>query len=617
MLKTLSELNRQRFALPLVLFCIVLAAFDSSYGAVAPQRGARRGRQGRTREPRERQGGRSQQAQQAQTEKRQQALDNAAGAIDTGLVEMLNLVNQGRRPNKKKLASTQEVIQESRKYLKQFQGNMACQFLMLNAWTDYFDAGAEKALSPANQAYRKDRANNDAHATQAAIAVLAGKKPLVIRPQRQQSQANEAATGRRGAGRMGRGATTGRQTRGRSRGQDTPSGRGRGRGGMGPDAGYGAGAAGTYSGTVSSGSILNLDADNIKADWLGRKIGPFSLNCLNGTTFAYNPAEANLCILFWKLAAADLGDYAGSANGDPNGPTQTRQWVAPVRQPQPPSYETSPGRMGRPGRHGDRFAARRNLFGDAEAARSGPVSMQIAALGNLFNSKFQNPEVKFVGINTNHPRTAPAVVARLLQSPAPWAQAILDKATATSAFNDLDIAKVTSAQPILAIVDKTGTVRYAGPAAGFLAPMVIDDLLGSKTVSGVADDPQPIDSAGSQAAEQIPETVTAAPAEPSQETSDTVPQATESVPAQIQPTQDTEITAEDFQAQKLLAYAQGLFIPAGRKKFLTSKMGVDLCRRIINEYSNTTYADEARKLLRTVPPHEQKRYNITNEEMGL
>ena len=86
---------------------------------------------------------------------------------------------------------------------------------------------------------------------------------------------------------------------------------------------------------------------------------------------------------------------------------------------------------------------------------------------------------------------------------------------------------------------------------------------------------------------------------------------------QLQPPQDSKITVEDFQAQKLLTYAQGLFIPAGRQKFLTSKMGVDLCRQIINEYPNTTYADEARKLLRTVPPNEQKRYNITNEEMGL
>lgn len=558
-------------------------------------------------------GSRQSTARQAQEEKRQQAIENAAGAIDTGLVEILDLVNQQRRPDKKKLASAQQTVQKSRKYIKQFQDNMLCQFMMLSAWTDYFDAGADKALLPATQAYRKDRANNDAHATQAAIAILAGKKPLVIRPERQQAQADEVTTGRRGAGRMGRGATTGRQTRGRSRGQDTPSGRGRGRGRMGPEAGYGAGAAGTYSGTVNSGSILNLDADSIKADWLGRKVGQFSLNCLNGTTFTYNPAEANLCVLFWKLAAADLGDYAGSADEEPNVPADAPQRTAPIRES--PSYSSRPGRMERMA-PGGRFSGRMPLgrrpgfFGDEAAAPTDPVSMQMSALGSLFNSKFQSPEVKFVGINTNHPRTAPAVVARLLQSPAPWAQAILDEATATSAFNDLNLKELTSAQPILAVVDKTGTVRYAGPAEGFLAPMVVDDLLGGKTNSAAVD-------SSTQTDEQIPKPVAAVPAEPLQETPDTAPQATEYIPVQNQPTQDTEITAEDFQAQKLLAYAKGLFIPAGRKKFLTSKMGVDLCRRIIRDYPNTTYADEARKLLRTVPPHEQKRYNITPEEMGL
>jgi hypothetical protein len=243
--------------------------------------------------------------------------------------------------------------------------------------------------------------------------------------------------------------------------------------------------------------------------------------------------------------------------------------------------------------------------------------MQISALGSLFNSKFQDPDVKFIAVNTNHPRTAPAVVARLLQNPWPWAQAMLDEDTATSAFSDLDIAKVTSAQPVLAIVDKTGTVRYAGPAEGFLAPMVVDDLLSSRIASQADYDQQPIGGDRSQADEQIPEPEAAVPAEPSQETPDTAPPAVEYVPVQNQPAQDTEITAEDFQAQKLLTYAQGLFIPAGRKKFLTSKMGVDLCRQIIREYPNTTYADEARKLLRTVPPNEQKRYNITPEEMGL
>jgi len=602
--KTLSERNRKKFAPALVLLCIILALADSSHVAVAQ----RRSRQGRGTQTRSRQDDRGQQALEAKAEKRQQALENAAGAIDTELADMLNLVNQQQRPNINTLASARQTVQKSRKYIKQFQGNVACQFLMLNAWTDYFDAGAEKALLPATQAYRKDNANNDAHATQAAIAVLAGKKPLVIRAEKQ-NRDSELTTGRTATGRTRRGSTT-RQQRGRSRDQGMmmPSTRGRSR--MGPEAGYGIGAPGGYSGTVSSGNILKLDADSIKPDWLGRKVGRFSFNCLNGTTFTYSPAEENLCILFWKLEAADLADYGGAEDIDtePNNLREKQPKTAPTRQR--PSFLSRPERMDRMvpggGRFGGRMSpdSRLSLYGDETAEQSDPVSMQIAALGELFNSKFQNPDVKFIAVNTNSPRAAPAVVAKLLQNPWPWAQAMLNKQTANSAFSDLDLKKVTSTQPVLAVVDKTGTVRYAGSAAGFLAPMVLDVILSSKIVSQ-ADYVQ----------DPLPEIATQD--EPAQQTPDTAPIATEYVSAQGRPDRDTEITPEDFQAQKLLTYAQGLFIPAGRKKFLTSKTAVDLCRRIMREYPNTTYADEARKLLRTVPPDEQKRYNITPEEMGL
>jgi hypothetical protein len=604
MLKILSELNRQKFAQALVLVCIILTAYNSSFGAAT--RGAGRTRQGRGREPREDQ---SSPGQQAQEQKRQQATENAATSIDTDLVDMLSLINQGQRPNKDELTSAQDTIDKSRKYIKQFQDNMVCQFMMLNAWTNYFDAGAKTALSPANQAYRKNNSNNDARATQAAIALLAGQKPLIVRAERQQTQQEQPSTGQRSR------SQAGGQERGRSRrqGQDTTSGRGRG--GRGAEAGYGAGTAGTYSGTASSGSILNLDTDSIKVDWLGRKVGQFRLDCINGTTFSYNPAESNLCILFWKLATAEDSVHDDSSSAEEEEGFDMRR-VRPQGEGTP--YPTQSRGMG-PAARVDRFSqmgARPGLLGDEPAPASDPVSAQMSALGNLFSVQFQNPDVKFIAININNPEEAPAVVARLLKSPGPWAQAILDNVTATSAFKTLNLEEITSAQPLTAIVDKTGTVRYAGPAAGFLAPMMVDDLLSRNSELSPAD---------SFAITDDVETIDGEILEPSANQEDelpgqtpvTAPAMTEYVPTQTRTTGVTDLTPEDFQAQKLLAYAKGLFIPAGQKKFLTSKTGVDLCRQIIRDYPNTTYADEARKLLRTVPPNEQKRYNITPEEMGL
>ncbi|MHC4721393.1 MAG: hypothetical protein ACYS6I_01660 [Planctomycetota bacterium] len=613
-------MNRQKFAPGLVLFCIILATVYASYVTAAPRgqgtrgQGRQRGRQGRGRDA----SSQGRQPDEAQNEKREQALSNAAGAIDTTLVEMLNAVNAGWRPNTQKVAAAQETIQKSRKYIKQFQDNMVCQYFMLSAWADYFENDADNALNPATQAYRKDRTNNDAHATQAAMAVLAGQKPLVLRAERQTQRGQEPA------GRTGRGASSGRQSRGRSRRQNTPTGRG-GRGRTGPDAAYGGpggpgGPGGAFSSSLSSGNILNLDTDSIKGDWLGQKIGQLKLNCLNGTTFAYNPAEVNLCILFWKLGAADADsdDYSDFVVRDPNNPSQILRRAAPVREPQQPTYEPPTSRRRRPGRPGGRFGgrmgARPGSFEDEAAVANDPVSVQMSALGKLFHSKFQNPDFKFVAVNTNHPQAAPAVVSKLLQSPWPWAQTMLDD-SAAAALGTLDIQKVTADKPVLAIVDRTGTVRYAGPAAGFLAPMVADNLLSSAAVPSSKTYTAP-----PQAAEQIGQQIaTIVGGQPSPQMLDPTPEGIEytSPQPQLQPPQDSEITVEDFQAQKLLTYAQGLFIPAGRQKFLTSKMGVDLCRQIINEYPNTTYADEARKLLRTVPPHERKRYNITNEEMGL
>ena len=76
-----------------------------------------------------------------------------------------------------------------------------------------------------------------------------------------------------------------------------------------------------------------------------------------------------------------------------------------------------------------------------------------------------------------------------------------------------------------------------------------------------------------------------------------------------------ELEYIDPQASKLLENAKA-FMKIGTR-FTTPKQGVELCRRIIREYPDTTYAIQARELLRGLPERHQKRYKITDEEMGL
>ena len=60
-----------------------------------------------------------------------------------------------------------------------------------------------------------------------------------------------------------------------------------------------------------------------------------------------------------------------------------------------------------------------------------------------------------------------------------------------------------------------------------------------------------------------------------------------------------------------------LFMKAAKKRVISYKNGVELCRRIIRNYPGTKYEHEARMLLRQVPEDKRKLYKITDEELGL
>jgi len=86
-----------------------------------------------------------------------------------------------------------------------------------------------------------------------------------------------------------------------------------------------------------------------------------------------------------------------------------------------------------------------------------------------------------------------------------------------------------------------------------------------------------------------------------------------------EPTQqldEIEELEQDVQAQRLYQMAETEFKIA-RKPFMTYKRCVDYCRQIIQKWPDSAEAAKARVLLRKIPERHRKRYNITDEEMGL
>ena len=472
--------------------------------------------------------------------------------LDEHLKELLEDINRQQYPDKKQTVGTARLLQAAKKTLADSESNEVCQYFMLQAWNDYFGGNKDRALKASMKAYKTDTANNDARLTYTALALINGETPIVLNPEKmkqteQRPPQNEQM---------------------RRPGFDGPMGPG----GM-------PGPARSVS-RSRSGGILQLDESELNNKMLANTVEPLNLDCLNSTSFSYDPQDSVLCAMFWQMGLKDTSSVA-----DPNDKKKKSQ------------NSTTPARPAYPDpRRPVMFE--RNINNRPGNNQNDPTSDQMDAFGRLFANNINNPAVKFVAINIDSAKNARSgVMHKLMENPWPWAQVVAGE-TANSenlklpeTFANLDTNKNS-----LVIADPDGSVRYAGPAEGFLAPLILNDL--------------------------APRSASPASQSTAAKPSSTPPKkavATKTAPAAKRAAAAPEkiIDDEDYfdpQAEKLLENGRG-FVKIGR---LTSyKKGIDLCRQVINDYPNTKYEQEARVILRRVPERHHKRYNITNEELGL
>lgn len=228
---------------------------------------------------------------------------------------------------------------------------------------------------------------------------------------------------------------------------------------------------------------------------------------------------------------------------------------------------------------------------------SGTFEDQVGAFGQLAKTAAQRPGcgLQFAAVNLDSPTSRDMVIEKIFENPWPWANVMAnDPSSGAGQFAKFS---VDAEKPILVITRKDNTVKYAGPATGFLAAMVVENLM---------DTPGEVSSVN--LAELQRQMKNMKP--PNQLTPQTIPDT----PNPGQQPEEDELTPESFQAQKDLSAAKD-FISLGR--FTTYKQGIELCRKVIRTYPNTKYADQGRQLLRKIPERYRERYNVTNEEMGL
>ena len=226
---------------------------------------------------------------------------------------------------------------------------------------------------------------------------------------------------------------------------------------------------------------------------------------------------------------------------------------------------------------------------------------ETGAFGALYLENFTDSNIKFVGINTNKITDTKTIVSMLMNNNWPWAQIIAkDQAR--------QFASISSDKPFMAIVDRSGTVKYAGSAYGFVPKMMLAKVTGTKLQSYQT--PAPVAEVTPAPAPAVRPTARPVPVRPTT-ARPPVTATGKKAPRELE-------DFEKFQAEKELGVVRDLFLAKRSNRLITPKRGIDMAREIMRKYPDTQYAIDAQTLLReNVDPRYRTRYNLTDEELGL
>ncbi|MCK4998395.1 MAG: hypothetical protein KAS23_02630 [Anaerohalosphaera sp.] len=508
------------------------------------------------------------------------------GEVSKSLTELFKMINTGQVPDNKKIAGLKKTILENKPPKKPRKQDV-CLYYMLRAWTSYYDGDETMAMQLSSNAVRNDAANKDALKTDAAIKVLTGnadsiKTSVKAKPANAQSNYNEF---------------------------------------------------GAYGGQSIQGDLLDLDVESIRKDMIGKKVGTIQATCVNGTLFGYKPGESPLCVVFWQAEDnVDLAAIAAGTESEPNGFSKsTRRTNGGQRRgnhammgPGMMMPGMMPGMPGMPGMMPGGMGG----YGPG-SQKMDPTAEQMYAFGDIFAERIDSG-VKFLAINTDSFMNKSVVLDTLLENGWPWAQVMIEGVGMSMGLDQFADFKVEVSKPFMIITDAQGVIKYAGNASGFLSDMVLDKYAGQvgDMTMGMSIDMSELggDAMGEAMAKAIAEAMAQAMSEGMDEMmnqggmTQTPVVEVESVepkkPVREVAVEDsTEITADEFQAQKMYEVAK-LEVKTG-VKLGSARKGVALCRDILRKYPDSASADKARSLLRGLPDRFKKRYKITKKEMGL
>ena len=424
----LQKLSATSFAV-ISLIVFVTTSFLANNAAAARSRGSSRSRGDRN-------------GENTQVSEATAKMNEAAQQIKDDLKTILGDVNSSKRPDEQTLSAADQAAKAARRYLTKFETKAQCDYSLLTAWLFHFDTDPQKACLSASKAFKAEPEDSDARVSQVALSIIAGKRPVLKAPVPRKTSSRSKSKSR---------------SRSSSSVMSTPK---------------------------FSKGILDFDVEEIRTNAIRPKIEQLQLNCTDSTSFSYTPGESNLCILFWQLAPKTnapaieekivetaMQQLLLGSNGitsEPNGLALNTEGLIPENN----GLVSEPNGLTKVMVKPPKIKTQYDDFDDEYGNGSDPFTQQVKAFTEIYNANISNPAVKFLAVNTDSPANRFEALREIMQNPKPWPQVVAsDKNSNADMFAN---AKIEIDKPVMAIVSKSGSVMYAGPAAGFMAPMIVE-----------------------------------------------------------------------------------------------------------------------------------------------
>ena len=114
-------------------------------------------------------------------QKRQEAVQSFP-ELDNALKEILKSTSKNQQPSSEVLNRASGVLEENKRNGWAYDDKQKTQFMLLQAWTDYYQDNLADALRWSMRACKTNEASQDAWISQAVFSMLIGKRPMTPRP---------------------------------------------------------------------------------------------------------------------------------------------------------------------------------------------------------------------------------------------------------------------------------------------------------------------------------------------------------------------------------------------------------------------------------------------------